>query len=129
MDPAHVSNGNIAWDAAGNPTVCGKFVTKMDGKRIELDPNNNTFRMYNENGMNVAQISFLDSYGLGVSMPSIKLDDYDTSNRLLKSATFNSGSISVFEYLNPNKVLSFVLNTNGLSFQENGYETKKYSRN
>lgn len=124
-----LANGNIIWDAEGNQTSCGKFTTKLNGKRIEIDPGTNSFRMYNENGKLVVSMVFENMYDMGISMPAINMYDYNASNQLLNSAKYSSRSITMVDELTPGKRRQLSLSpSEGLSFYENGTRTKYYPR-
>lgn len=125
-----LANGKIYWDADGNIYIQGVYQTKTSGKRIEINPSTNSFRMYNENNQLVMSMVFEDMAGMGVSMPKIRMYDYNASNQLLKSATYSSSSMSIVDYINATgRTLGVTLSPFvGLSFDENGLETKRYAR-
>lgn len=125
-----LASGKIYWDADGNIYICGIYQTKTSGQRIEINPSTNSFRMYNENNQLVMSMVFEDMAGMGVSMPKIRMYDYNASNQLLKSATYSSSGMSIVDYINATgRTLGVTLSPSiGLSFDENGLETKRYAR-
>lgn len=125
-----LADGSIYWDQYGNIYIRGVYRTRDSGQRIEINPSTNSFRMYNENNQLVASMVFENMSDMGVSMPAINMYDYSSSNQLLKKARYTSSSVSVVDYLNSSgRVLGFTLSPSmGLSFDENGIETKRYAR-
>lgn len=121
-----LANGNISWDAAGNIYIRGIYRTQINGKRIEINPDTNSFRMYNENDQIVLSMLF-ESSDYGVSVPSIHLYDYDSNNNLKRDSKINSWGMQVFgDYFGLN--IGYNLTPMGLFFYENGLETKRYAR-
>lgn len=124
-----LANGDIIWDAEGNIFIRGVYRTQLAGKRIEINPNTNSFRMYNENNQLITSMVFENMYDMGVSMPAINMYDYSASNQLLNTAKYSSRSISMIDELTPGKRKQLSLSpSEGLSFFENGTRTKYYPR-
>ena len=52
-------NNSLVIDENGNVSIVGKMSTASSGTKIEIDPNTNSIRMYNQNGKEVGSINFM----------------------------------------------------------------------
>lgn len=81
---------------AATGDFCGKVSTRQNGTRIDIDPNNNSIRMYNQNEQLVGTFDFLsEEWNGGINYhPRIRLRSYRDSN-LINDLTLTSSNISM----------------------------------
>lgn len=119
--------GKIRWDKEGNPIVEGKVTTSVNGTRIEIDPADNSIKMYNQDGLEVGKINFLEEEWSGTMnyYPKLTLSRYsgkDMVGRMDVTAT----SLAGYSLQNGN-AYNYTLGALGLVYSKNGVITKTYS--
>lgn len=75
--------------------VQGKIVTALNGKRVEINPANNSLSLFNENGKEVCNLSFLSENWNGAvnSFPRLSLKQYHNTT-LVSEIEFTQGQMS-----------------------------------
>lgn len=110
--------------------ITGRVSTMANGMRIEMDPDTNSLKMYNQGNIDILSMEFLEyetKPGTGkLYIPRLRLRQTSPGD---SSETVISGN-NIFissSYLGDS--YSCVLNPKyGLAFQKNGVETKVYSK-
>lgn len=122
------SNGSFSIDTQGNVSIRGKFSTQINGKRIEIDPDDNCIRIYNEHGYEVGCMEFFtdSSFGSNISIPRIKLTRVDAQGESDASLTATSTGLTISQSFRDGNY-SASLDVTGLVFSKNGQQTRKYS--
>ena len=77
----------------------GRVETSINGKRIVIDPDNQSLKMYNENGKICAEMVFGDGIG-GISISSVNLYEYDNLNNLLFYSSMSGRRIAMVDGTN-----------------------------
>jgi len=126
----HTANSNISWDEAGHPTVKGDFIgkitTKVNGKKIVLDPANCSFTLYNSSNQDLINLHFMNDDILA----GLTVKDY-SGNLMIRRTDYCGSNIYMISYPEGNstgKTLTMSLTAGGLEFRENGTLTKSYPR-
>ena len=113
----------------GDIKIIGKFSTSLNGTRIELDPDTNSIRMYNQNNSIIGEIKFMEEQWNGNInyLPMVRLRNYHNSEEF-GDTILRAGSIMINDSSLGNDVYSALINPSiGLAFSKNGVETKRYS--
>ena len=133
-----LADGSIAWDAEGNPVVAGKFTTSLNGRRIEINPTDNSLVMYDESNRKVININYtLDN---GMTRPEIEMTNYSSDGTVWGASHIGPSGISSTMGTNTIIVGAFshiqitdtsdntfaMLSSRGLSFQKDGQLVKSY---
>jgi len=122
-------NGSFRIKENGDIEISGKFSTSLNGgTRIELDPGTNSIKMYNQNGMEVGDISFItEQWNGNVNyLPRVRLRNYHNSENFSETV-LRAGSIIIDDNALGNDVYGCLINPSiGLVFFKNGIETKRY---
>jgi len=110
-----------------NANIQGKVSTSLNGVRIELDPDDNSLKMYANGDAEVCVINFINDGTL--SIPKIQLRN---ASKVGNNVTYTRETIIRAGYVSINEDMSghsymMVLNTDGLSFYKDGAQTKKYA--
>lgn len=100
----------------------GKVSTKKNGTRIELDPDTNSIRMYNESNQMVGTFDFISESWNGATnyYPRVRLMNYHNST-LVSELRLGTSNLNIFIGSD-----SISLTRSGLMFYING-KTKTYS--
>ncbi len=121
------AGGKIRWGTDGNPIIEGRVTTSVNGTRIEIDPEDNSIKMYNQDNLEVGKINFLEEEWGGTTnyYPKLTLSRYsgkDMIGRMDMTATalmgYSSQNSNIYDY---------TLGPLGLVFSKNGVITKTYS--
>ena len=141
----HLANGNISWGKDGKPVFKGKITTASDGRRIEMDAETNSFRMYNADDKILFDIQYVEQEGT-MSYPRIIMNSYDKNGDLDSQSWVGSSNIAVTSF--PNKMRTTItpsalqifknyndidnnenilLRYDGLFIYKNGKLTKSYN--
>ncbi|WP_230327784.1 hypothetical protein [Bacteroides cellulosilyticus] len=123
-------NGSFNIDEAGNISIIGKISTSLNGTRIEIDPDSNSFKMYNQDDNEVGNISFVtEVWNEKINyLPRIKLNRY-LDNELISSSLISDSSISLMSQAtrgSENMWECLINPINGIFFSKNGVTTKHY---
>ena len=121
------TNGAFAIDEQGNVSIRGKFSTKISGKRIDIDPDNNCIRMFNEYGYEVGSMEFYTdtSFGSNISVPRVFLKRTDVLGQSDAELTLTSQNIQI-EQIFRDGTYGVSLDVSGLTFTKDGVQTKRY---
>ncbi len=122
-------NGAFRIEDNGDIKIIGKFSTSLNGTRIELDPDTNSIRMYNQNNSIIGEIKFMEEQWNGNInyLPMVRLRNYHNSEEF-GDTILRAGSIMINDSSLGNDVYSALINPSiGLAFSKNGVETKRYS--
>lgn len=122
-------NGAFRIEDNGDIKIIGKFSTSLNGTRIELDPDTNSIRMYNQNNSVIGEIKFMEEQWNGNInyLPMVRLRNYHNSEEF-GDTILRAGSIMINDSSLGNDVYSALINPSiGLAFSKNGVETKRYS--
>jgi len=115
-----------------NKVISNKVVTALSGKRIEIDPDTNSIRLFDSANAEIGKITFTEEeYSSGINTyPRINLKRTNTENGV---STVNSEInvtpryIEMSEYDTIYGTLSFNLNAiTGLTFTKDNLPTKNY---
>lgn len=82
----------------------GRVETGVNGKRIVIDPDDQSLRMYNENGKICAEMVFGDGIG-GISISSVNLYEYDNLNNLLFYSSISGRRVAMVDGTNQGTVI------------------------
>lgn len=107
--------------------IRGKLSTQKNGTRIEIDPDTNSIKMYNQNNSVIGELSFNTEVWNGSTnyLPRLRLRRYCDSV-IYDETSLSSGTITL-EQKNSNGTFLCMLNPiTGLSFYRNGTLTKEY---
>lgn len=112
---------------ANSGTFMGTVTTAANGLRIEIDPNDSSIKMYNQNNAVVGEMSFFDSSlgGVTVSVPHIILQNISNAGNAGASITISAGGILIDQEFR-DAIYSVSLGPNGITFLKNGTQTKTY---
>ena len=80
-----LANGNIEWDADGNPTIRGKYESRIAGAKIIIDPGERlydwpTIALYDKNDNLTMTIIGTSGFGIGDDPRVVMSDPDSTSN-------------------------------------------------
>ena len=123
--------GKIRWDKDGNPIIEGKVTTAVNGTRIEIDPADNSIKMYNNKDYEVAEIEFLNhEWGEEImSIPRIRIRNRMSDGTDVSMTDFQASSISMMYKVGSDQYDMTIGPSIGIHFFKNGNETKHYSTN
>ena len=89
-------NGAFRIEDNGDIKIIGKFSTSLNGTRIELDPDTNSIRMYNQNNSIIGEIKFMEEQWNGNInyLPMVRLRNYHNSEEF-GDTILRAGSIMI----------------------------------
>ena len=122
-------NGAFWIKENGDIEFVGKLSTSLNGTRIELNPDTNSIKMYNQNNSVVGEIMFMEEQWNGNVnyLPMVRLRNYHNSENFAETL-FRAGSIVINDSSLGSDVYSCLINPSiGLAFSKNGVETKRYA--
>ena len=107
--------------------IQGKVTTSSAGRRIVLDPSDNTLKMYNSEGKVIATLQFVEYRldGMTSYIPKLTLSYY-VGNTLMQETQYGSGGFDMFSYFNGHSYRCVFDPINGITFLKDGAETKRY---
>lgn len=82
----------------------GRVETNANGRRIVIDPSDQSIKMYNENGKICAEMVFGDGIG-GISVSSVNLYEYDNLNNLLFYSSMSGRRVAMVDGTNQGTVI------------------------
>lgn len=111
----------------GEIEIVGKVSTSSNGTRIEIDPDTNSLKMYNQNDTEVGSFSFFESEWNGVInyLPRLRLRRY-VDNVLYDEASITNGIIFCSQKSGSDDYSCQLVPSHGLTFFKNGEPTKYY---
>lgn len=111
----------------GDIEILGKFSTSMNGTRIEMDPNTNSIKMYNQDDNEVGDISFLeeDFQGKKIYYPRIRLRRY-YNNTILNEAVIGDRTLRLATGVGSDESSCLLDPVYGLTFYQGTAPAKKY---
>lgn len=120
-------NNSFRINEAGDIEIVGKISTSLNGTRIEIDPDTNSLKMYNQNDTEVGSLSFFESEWNGVInyLPRLRLRRY-VDNVLYDEASITNGIIFCSQKVNSDDYSCQLTPSHGLTFFKNGEPTKYY---
>lgn len=120
-------NESFKINEAGDIEIVGKISTSLNGTRIEIDPDTNSIKMYNQDDNEVGNISFLEEEWKGSTIyyPRIRLRRY-RDNAVLNEAIIGDRSIQLATAVNSENFWCLLDPTNGLTFYHGNAPTKNY---
>lgn len=86
--------GKIRWGIDGNPVFEGKVTTFFSGRRIEIDPETNSFKMFNENNDAVCEMIFLEQLDMPY-LPRLRMRDYNKNGELIRTAYYGASGANI----------------------------------
>lgn len=107
--------------------VQGKIVTALSGKRVEINPTTNSLRMYNQDGLEVCRLSFLDETWNGNtnSYPQLILKQYHGSN-VVSQASMTQGVVNLTQVDGSDSYDATFNPKSGIIFYKNSTAVKEY---
>lgn len=119
--------GKIRWGTDGNPVIEGKLTTSLNGTRIEIDPESNSIKMYNQNNKVIGSISFMTEEWNGMSnfYPRIELHTYH-DDEAVTTIAISGNNITMSVDMGNDNYFCRLEPRAGLSFYKNDVLTKNY---
>ena len=119
--------GKIRWGTYGNPVIEGKLTTSLNGTRIEIDPESNSNKMYNQNNKVIGSISFMTEEWNGMSnfYPRIELHTYH-DDEAVTTIAISGNNITMSVDMGNDNYFCRLEPRAGLSFYKNDVLTKNY---
>ena len=114
---------------ANSGTFIGTVTTAAKGTRIQIDPADNSIKMYNQDGNVVGEMEFLQEQWAGYTnyYPMIRLMHY-RGGTLFNDTIISSENISIFD-MQLGDVYGCQIDPKlGIIFTKNGTETKRYPK-
>ncbi len=74
----------------------GKITTAKDGKRIELNPETQTFVMFDDNNYKCLELSWQEAIG-GINYSALKLNEYDTLGNIIFQTIVSGRLVSMYD--------------------------------
>lgn len=126
----HSPNGKFKIKEDGSIELTGKVSTALSGKRIEIDPETNSIKLYNEKGYNVLELLFNESSHSTsdnpISKASMRCYDIDSEGDIVSYSVIQSDSFyAESRQFNPDTYTSSI-SPFGINFKKNGVITKNY---
>lgn len=121
-------NDSFKIDEVGNIEIIGKISTSLNGTRIEINPETNSIKMYNQNNDEVGSLSFFEEEWNGVInyIPRFRLHRY-VDKVLYDEVSINSGVIDCYKKIGADNYDCLLNPSMGLIFSKNNVQTKAYS--
>lgn len=123
-------NNSLVIDENGNVSIVGKISTASSGTKIEIDPNTNSIRMYNQNGKEVGGINFMveEWGGSNNYYPKIRLHTYHGDEEL-SDVSLSGGNMSISVNMGGHNYFCNLEPGAGLYFYKDNIRTKSYPAN
>lgn len=123
-------NNSLVIDENGNVSIVGKISTASSGTKIEIDPNTNSIRMYNQNGKEVGGINFMveEWGGSNNYYPKIRLHTYHGDEEI-SDVSLSGGNISISVNMGGHNYFCNLEPRAGLFFYKDNIRTKSYPAN
>lgn len=123
-------NNSLVIDENGNVSIVGKVSTASSGTKIEIDPNTNSIRMYNQNGKEVGGINFMveEWGGSNNYYPKIRLHTYHGDEEI-SDVSLSGGNISISVNMGGHNYFCNLEPGAGLFFYKDYIRTKSYPAN
>lgn len=123
-------NNSLVIDENGNVSIVGKISTASSGTKIEIDPNTNSIRMYNQNGKEVGGINFMveEWGGSNNYYPRIRLHTYHGDEEI-SDVRLSGGNISISVNMGGHNYFCNLEPRAGLFFYKDNIRTKSYPAN
>lgn len=120
-------NDSFRIKETGEIEIVGKISTSLNGTRIEIDPDTNSLKMYNQNDTEVGSLSFFESEWNGIVnyLPRLRLRRY-VDNVLYDEASITNGIIFCSQKSGSDDYSCQLVPSHGLTFFKNGEPTKYY---
>lgn len=120
-------NDSFKINEVGDIEIVGKILTSLNGTRIEINPDTNSLKMYNQNDTEVGSLSFFESEWNGVInyLPRLRLRRY-VDNVLYDEASITNGIIFCSQKVDSDDYSCQLTPSHGLTFFKNGEPTKYY---
>lgn len=120
-------NESFKINEAGDIEIVGKISTSLNGTRIEIDPDMNSLKMFNQTNDEILKMSFMDVewQGTTTSMPQIRMKTW-MSGKTLSLTDISPTNIAMYNYQWEDDYSMNISSVNGISFQKNGVTTKQY---
>lgn len=120
-------NDSFKINEVGDIEIVGKILTSLNGTRIEINPDTNSLKMYNQNDTEVGSLSFFESEWNGVInyLPRLRLRRY-VDNVLYDEASITNGIIFCSQKVDSDDYSCQLIPSHGLTFFKNGEPTKYY---
>ena len=122
------ANGKIRWGVDGNPVFEGKVTTAIDGMRIEIDPDSNSIKMYNNNNKEVASLLFKESSidGMDDYLPRLHLRRF-IGDDLYDETKINTSSFYSSTKDRDGNIYGVLIGPHtGIRFYKNNFVVKEY---
>lgn len=123
-------NNSLVIDENGNVSIVGKISTASSGTKIEIDPNTNSIRMYNQNGKEVGSINFMveEWGGSNNYYPKIRLHTYHGDEEI-SDVSLSGGNMSISVNMGGHNYFCNLEPRAGLFFYKDNIRTKSYPAN
>lgn len=123
-------NNSLVIDENGNVSIVGKMSTASSGTKIEIDPNTNSIRMYNQNGKEVGSINFMveEWGGSNNYYPKIRLHTYHGDEEI-SDVRLSGGNMSISVNMGGHNYFCNLEPIAGLFFYKDNIRTKSYPAN
>jgi len=123
-------NGKFRIKEDGSVELMGKVSTSLGNKRIVIDPETNSLKMYNQNNMEVGSFSFLDEEWNGSlnAYPRIRLRTYH-DDVMVSEISLNGANISISTDIEENNYFCNLEPRFGLAFYKDNVRTQYYPAN
>ena len=120
-------NESFKINEAGEIEIVGKVSTSSNGTRIEIDPDTNSIKMYNQNDTEVGSLSFFEFEWNGVInyLPRLRLRRY-VNNVLNDEVSITNGIIFCSQKSGSDNYSCQLVPSHGLTFFKNEEPTKYY---
>lgn len=114
----------------GDIQIVGRIETSFDGKRVVIDPESNSIKMYNQSEQEVMILSFMDTEWNGVvtSIPRLRMQRVSSSGIVTDLTDVSPGSIEIKA---KGIDVSYDMTINplvGITFFRDGVVTKTYPK-
>lgn len=123
-------NNSLVIDENGNVSIVGKMSTASSGTKIEIDPNSNSIRMYNQNGKEVGSINFMveEWGGSNNYYPKIRLHTYHGDEEI-SDVSLSGGNMSISVNMGGHNYFCNLEPRAGLFFYKDNIRAKSYPAN
>lgn len=120
-------NNSFIIKENGDIEIVGRIETSFSGKRVVIDPETNSIKMYNQDDNEVGDISFLeeDWQGSKIYYPRIRLRRY-RNNTVLNEAVIGDRSIQLATAVGSENSWCLLDPTYGLTFYQGNAPMKNY---
>ena len=120
--------------------LTNKVVTSLNGRRVEIDPETNSFKMFNENNDTVCEMTFIEQSDMPY-LPRLRMRDYNKNHELVRTAYYGASGANIEDLIGGSGITltqgscriyqldssrDCVLQPGSLSFYRDGKLYKKY---